>query len=91
MPLTFRNTLLPLPASLVIILTGTTLSNVNSSNAGNIIGLFTVASGVQTTPIVLGGPSAADFITDNGGICPCHLIAAVNLPSGNYSITWTAT
>lgn len=71
-------------------LSGSSLSNLGAQNAGAVIGAITI-TGTQTTPIVIGGTDAALFSVTNGGIVPCNLIAAVDIPAGSYSITLTAT
>jgi hypothetical protein len=62
-----------------------------AQNKGGVIGALTVVNGTQTTPIVIGGPNAAKFAVTNGGMVPCNLIAAVNIPAGSYSITLSVT
>ncbi|HVX56454.1 MAG TPA: hypothetical protein VHA37_01870 [Candidatus Saccharimonadales bacterium] len=71
-------------------LSNASLSNLGAQNQGAVIGAITV-TGTQTTPVVIGGPDAAKFAVTNGGMVPCNLIAAVDLPAGSYSITLTAT
>jgi hypothetical protein len=71
-------------------LSGLSLSNLGAQDQGAVIGAITV-TGTQTTPVVLGGPDAAKFAVTDGGIVPCNLIAAVDIPAGSYSITLSAT
>jgi hypothetical protein len=76
-------------------LSGTSLSNLGAQNAGTIIGAITTTTSppgyTQNTPVVLGGTDATKFAITNGGIIPCNLIAAVDIPAGSYSITLSAT
>jgi hypothetical protein len=75
-------------------LSGTSLTNLSAHNQGQVIGAITVTTsppgGIQNTPVVLGGTDAALFSVTNGGTVPCNLIAAVDIPSGSYSITLSA-
>jgi hypothetical protein len=71
-------------------LSGTSLSNLGAQNQGAVVGAITV-TGAQTTPVVIGGTDAAKFAVTNGGIAPCNLIAAVDIPAGSYSFTLSAT
>ena len=76
-------------------LSGTSLANLGAQNAGAVIGAITtttVPSGnTQNTAVTLGGTDAAKFSITNGGIIPCNLIAAVDIPAGSYSISLTCT
>jgi hypothetical protein len=83
-----------LPGPLTIIFTPATIA-VGAHNAGQIAGSFAVTAGSQTTPIANGGAYASYFTTDNSGMCPCHLILAVDVPDGSaltgYAFTFTAS
>lgn len=76
-------------------LSNTTLSSLGAQNAGAIIGAITTTTTppgqTQHSPITLGGADAALFSVSNGGILPCNLVAAVDIPAGSYSITLSAT
>ena len=81
-------------------LSGTSLSNIGAYNQGAVIGAITLSPNgvVQSTPVVVGGADAAYFSVTNGGIVPCNLIAAVDIPAGGgsgpggtYAITLSAT
>lgn len=98
MALLYRQSFLGVTGSVVVIsvnLSGLSLSNLGAQNAGGVIGAITVTTsppgGTQNTPVVLGGADAAKFQVTNGGIIPCNLIAAVDIPAGAYSITLSAT
>lgn len=84
------------PPGVVIIFTPSGISNTSAQNQGTIAGTFTVQSGNQPSPLVLSGVGAQYFTTDNGGICPCHLVYAVDVPdsiasgfASGYPLSWT--
>jgi hypothetical protein len=68
-----------------VLLSGTTLANLGAQNAGAVIGAITLVGGPQLTPVVISGPFASFFAVTNGGFVPCNLIAAVDIPSGDYT------
>lgn len=76
-------------------LSGTNLANLGAQNQGAVIAAITTttspAGNSQNTPIVLGGTDAAKFSVSNGGMLPCNLIAAVDIPAGSYNITLSCT
>jgi hypothetical protein len=76
-------------------LSGTSLTNITAKDAGSVIGAITTTTSppgnTQHTPVVLGGADAASFQVTNGGIIPCNLVVAVDIPAGSYSITLSAT
>lgn len=82
--------LLGMPTGVTGITSPTSLSNLGAQNQGAVLGPMTI-TGTQTTAIVIGGTDAALFSVDNGGFVPCNLIAAVDIPAGSYSPTFTAT
>lgn len=71
-------------------LSATDLSDLGAQNAGATIAIITI-TGTQGTALVVGGTDAAYFTTDNGGMAPCNLLAAIDIPAGSYSINLTAT
>lgn len=81
---------LPQAGVTAVLLSKTSLSNLGAQNKGGVIGAITV-TGAQTIPVVIGGTDAAKFAVTNGGMVPCNLVAAKDIPAGSYSITLSAT
>jgi hypothetical protein len=90
-------TLVSMPSGWVVVsinLSGTALSSLGAQNQGAIISPITVTTappgfGTHTPITVTAGSSL--FAVDNGGILPCNLIAAVDIPAGSYSVSLSAT
>lgn len=55
-------------------------------HTGEVIGVVTITGGSQRM-VVLAGKDAANFSVSNGGMIPCNLIAARDMPAESYSIT----
>jgi hypothetical protein len=74
-----------------------TVATNGPNNANVLVGAVSVTSNPlgfvdAGSLITLGGPDAAHFVLDNGGLLPCNLlVGASNIAANNYNITLSVT
>lgn len=85
-----------------------TFGNLGAQNQGAVVGAVTLVTippgGVQNTPLTIGGvtpagspfgagvPYSTLFTITNGGIVPCNVVAAIDIPAFVYTgVTLTVT
>jgi hypothetical protein len=74
---------------------GTIFVDEPGANAGDVIAAVTVTTvppgQPPNTPVIIGGSKASLFSITNGGMPPCNLIWATNVPAGSYPVSLSAT